>query len=76
MRAGGVRYLDARYRRQRVTVELDGAHHRLVGQWEADALRTLHVLASARDEQLVRLTRGNLRHDEPVVAQLLGQLLR
>jgi hypothetical protein len=76
VRAGGVRYLDARYRRQRVTVELDGAHHRPVGQWEADALRTLHVLASARDEQLVRLTRGNLRHDEPVVAQLLGQLLR
>jgi hypothetical protein len=33
VRAGGVRYLDARYRRQRVTVELDGAHHRLVGQW-------------------------------------------
>jgi hypothetical protein len=31
VRAGSVHYLDARYRRQRVTVELDGAHHMSVG---------------------------------------------
>ncbi|MGZ6792847.1 MAG: hypothetical protein ACXVFV_07825 [Mycobacteriales bacterium] len=77
VRAGGKRYLDGRYVRQRVSVEVDGAHHRLVGQWDADALRSLH-LAVARQgtgEELVRLTAGNLRHDGDEVAALLRRLL-
>lgn len=75
VRVGKVHYLDARYRRQRVTVELDGAHHRSVGQWEADALRTLRVQAGMPGEQLVRLTPGLLRHDGDEVARLLHVLL-
>lgn len=77
VRADGKRYLDARYVRQRVSVELDGAHHRLVAHWDADALRSLH-LAVARHgtgETLIRLTKGNLRHDGEQVALLLRELL-
>lgn len=75
VRADGVRYLDARYDRQRVTVELDGRHHMQVAQWEADALRTLHLVAADRDERVVRLTAGNLRHDAATVARLLRTVL-
>lgn len=78
VRAGGKRYVDARYVRQRVSVEVDGAHHRLVEQWDADALRSLHLAVAHRGsgETLVRLTKGNLRHDGSQVAGLLRQLLR
>jgi very-short-patch-repair endonuclease len=70
-----VHYLDARYRRQKVTVELDGSHHREVATWEADALRTLRVVAALPGERVVRLTPGMLRHDGPEVAQHLRTLL-
>jgi hypothetical protein len=75
VRAGGTRYLDARYRRQRVTVELDGAHHRDAAQWEADALRSLHLAVALPGERIVRLTPGMLRHQGPEVARLLRALL-
>jgi very-short-patch-repair endonuclease len=75
VRVGAVHYLDARYRRQRVTVELDGAHHRDVGQWEADALRTLRVVATMPGERVLRLTMGMLRHDGDEVAGLLRGVL-
>ena len=75
VRSGAVHYLDARYRRQKVTVELDGAHHREVATWEADALRTLRVIAAMPGEQVVRLTPGMLRHDGPEVAHHLRVLL-
>ena len=77
VRAGSVRYLDARWQRQRVSLELDGAHHREVQQWNADLLRSLHLALAARGtgEQLIRLTRANLRHDGDVVAQLLRGLI-
>ena len=75
VRSGGLHYLDARYRRQKVTVELDGAHHREVATWEADALRTLRVLAAMAGEQVVRLTPGMLRHDGDEVAGHLRTLL-
>lgn len=76
-RANGTKYLDARYEKQRVNVELDGAHHMWVEQWDADTLRSLELAVGARGsgEQLVRLTGGNLRHSEPRVAALLRQLL-
>lgn len=78
VRAGGKRYVDARYRRCRVSVEVDGAHHRRVEQWDADTLRSLQLAVARRGtgETLVRLTKGNLRHDGKVVADLLRQLLR
>jgi hypothetical protein len=68
-------YLDARYRRQRVTVEVDGSHHRDVEAWEADALRTLRVTAALPGERVVRLTGGLMRHDGLEVAELLRVIL-
>ena len=77
VRAGGLRYLDAWWERQRLGVEVDGAHHRLVGAWDADTLRANDVLVGGRGDRLLllRFTTGNLRHDEPrVVAQLRAVL--
>lgn len=68
-------YLDARYRRQRVSVEVDGAHHRDVETWEADALRTLRVAAAVPGEQVLRLTPWLMRHDGDEVAELLRVIL-
>jgi hypothetical protein len=75
VRSGTVHYLDARYRRQRVTIEVDGAHHREVATWEADALRTLRVVAALPGEQVIRLTPGLLRHDGDEVARHLRVVL-
>lgn len=75
VRAGGTRYLDARYHRQRVTVEVDGAHHRDADQWHADAMRSLHLLVALPGERVIRLTTSMLRHDGPEVAELLRQVL-
>lgn len=75
VRSGRVHYLDARYRRQRVTIEVDGAHHREVATWEADALRTLRVVAALPGEQVIRLTPGLLRHDGDEVARHLRAIL-
>lgn len=77
VRAHGLRYLDAWWERQRVAVEVDGAHHRSVGAWDADTLRANQVLVAGRRQRvlLLRFTTGNLRHDEPrVVAQLRAVL--
>lgn len=78
VRRGSIRYLDAWWEKQRVNVEMDGAHHRLVGTWDNDALRANDVVLVERHDRilLLRFTRGNLRHDEPrVAAQLRDALL-
>jgi hypothetical protein len=77
VRAGGLRHLDARHQRQRIRVELDGGHHRWVEFWEADTLRSLHLVVQAQGsgEQQIRLTRGMMRHHEQEAAGLLRQLL-
>ena len=78
VRTGGTtRFLDARYRRQRISLEIDGAYHLLVEAWDADALRTLELAVAQRGsgEQLIRITRANLRHDEAAVVRLLRTLL-
>ena len=77
LRTGTVYYLDAWWERQRVAAELDGAHHRLVGSWEADALRGNDVVISQRHDRvlLLRLTTGNLRHDQLRVADQLRAAL-
>lgn len=77
VRAGGTHYLDARYRRQKVSVEVDGTHHKEVEQWDKDTLRSLQLAVAARGtgEQLIRITRANMRHDEAKVADLLRTLL-
>lgn len=77
VRRGSVRYLDAWWERQRVSAEIDGVHHRLVGTWEDDALRANDVVLVERHDRilLLRFTRGNLRHDEPRVAEQLRDAL-
>jgi hypothetical protein len=68
-------YLDGRYRAQRVTVEVDGAHHRDAGTWEADAMRSLRLAASMPGEQVLRITPGMLRNRVAEVAELLRSVL-
>jgi very-short-patch-repair endonuclease len=77
-RWGTVRYLDAWWERQRVAAEMDGAHHRLVGTWDDDALRGNAVVLRERHDRvmLLRFTAGNLRHDAEVVAAQLRDALR
>jgi len=76
--ATGLRYLDAWWERQRVALEVDGGHHRLVGTWEADLLRANAVAVAHRDDRLLllRFTTGQLRHERDLVlAQLCAALL-
>jgi very-short-patch-repair endonuclease len=75
VRAGGMKYLDGRYRNKRITIEVDGAHHRWAEQWEADALRSLQLAVATRGDQVIRITRAMMRHHETEVAALLRQLL-
>ncbi|MCU1672351.1 MAG: hypothetical protein JWN77_464 [Frankiales bacterium] len=72
VRANGKRYLDAWWERPRVAAEVDGAHHVEVGQWDRDTLRANAVVVANRHDRvlLLRVTAGNLRHDE---AELVGQ---
>ena len=78
VRLGRLRYLDAWWERQRVGVEVDGAHHRSVKDWEADVLRSNDVLVAGRRDGsvLLRFSTGNLRHDGPRVAAQLAAVLR
>jgi very-short-patch-repair endonuclease len=71
VRAGRTRYLDAWWERQRVVAEVDGAHHRSVSSWDADTLRANDVVVSRRHDRvmLLRLTGGNLRHDQATLAR-------
>ena len=77
VRSGKLRYLDAWWEKQRVSAEMDGAHHRLVGTWEDDTLRANDVVLVERHDRilLLRFTRGNLRHDEARVAAQLRDAL-
>jgi very-short-patch-repair endonuclease len=78
VRVGKLRYLDAWWERQRVNAEMDGAHHRMVGTWDDDALRANDVVLVERHDRilLLRFTRANLRHDgDRVAAQLRDALL-
>ena len=77
VRRGRLRYLDAWWERQRVSAEIDGAHHRLVGTWEDDVLRANDVVVAERHDRIVllRLTTGNLRHDGDRVADQLRAVL-
>ena len=77
-RADGKRYLDAWWKRQRVSAEIDGAHHVEVGQWDDDVMRQNAVVLAERADRVLplRFTTTNLRHDRvEVVAQLRLALL-
>ena len=77
-RAGTKRYyLDARWERQQVSLEMDGSHHRDVGTWEADLLRSDRLAVAHRDRRVLqlRLTPGHLRHEDLAAAQILRDAL-
>jgi very-short-patch-repair endonuclease len=66
---GRVRYLDAFWRRWRLQVEIDGAHHMDVASWEEDMRRQNTVWLAG--ERLLRFTAGQVRRrPEEVAAQL------
>lgn len=71
------RYLDAWWERQRVAVELDGAHHREAATWEADVLRANGVALGHRDDRvlLLRFTTGQVRHQQALVVRQLREAL-
>jgi very-short-patch-repair endonuclease len=77
VRYGTIAYLDAWWERQRVAAEIDGAHHRFAGTWDADVLRANEVVVAERHARvlLLRFTTGNLRHDGAQVAGQLGRAL-
>ena len=60
-----------------MAAEVDGAHHRFVGAWDADLLRANELQVSQRHDRVVllRFTGGNLRHDERAVVRQLRALL-
>jgi very-short-patch-repair endonuclease len=76
-RSNGKRYVDAWWERQRVGVELDGAHHRDVRTWAEDTMRSNALLVAERHERvlLLRFTTGNLRHDRSEVVRQLRAAL-
>ena len=79
VRAGGrTRYLDGRYRLQRVRFEVDGAHHRNVETWEADVEREndLAIARRGSDEISLRFTGSQVRHQGWLVASQLEAAIR
>ena len=71
---GRRRYLDVWYEQWGVAVEIDGAHHREVGQWEDDLARQNAILLDGR--RLLRFPARVVRDQPDVVAAKVGQELR
>ncbi|GAB3806717.1 endonuclease domain-containing protein [Micromonospora zhanjiangensis] len=72
--AGGrTRYLDARWRRWRLHVEIDGAHHMEARYWAADLRRQNEIWIAG--DRILRFTAFDVRHHpDDVVAQLRAAL--
>jgi hypothetical protein len=77
VRANGKRYLDAWWEKQRVAVEVDGAHHMEAAAWDLDGLRANEIVVAHRADRvaLLRVTSGNLRHAEQQLARQFRALL-
>jgi hypothetical protein len=72
--AGGrVRYLDAYWRRWRLHVEVDGAHHMDVRHWEADMRRQNEVWIGG--DRVLRFSAWQVRHRPVEVAEQLRRAL-
>ncbi|MDO3702283.1 DUF559 domain-containing protein [Micromonospora sp. C28SCA-DRY-2] len=70
---GRVRYLDAYWRRWRLHVEVDGAHHMDVRHWAADLRRQNKVWIEG--DRILRFTAIDVRHrPDEVAAQLRAAL--
>jgi hypothetical protein len=78
VRADGLRFLDAWWERQRVAAEVDGTHHAEVGTWDDDTLRANEILVAQQHDRLIllRVTMGNLRHQETQLAAQFAAVLR
>ncbi|MGX7675064.1 DUF559 domain-containing protein [Plantactinospora sp. DSM 117369] len=71
--SGRVRYLDAYWRRWRLHVEVDGAHHMQVRHWEADMRRQNDVWLDG--DRLLRFSAHQIRHHPAEVATQLHRAL-
>lgn len=71
--AGRVRYLDAYWPQWRLHVEVDGAHHLEVGQWEADLRRQNDVWIEG--DRILRFTAFQARHRPDEVAEPIRRAL-
>lgn len=70
---GRVRYLDAYWRRWRLHVEVDGAHHMDVRHWAADLRRQNRVWIEG--DRILRFTAFDVRHRPAEVASQLRAAL-
>lgn len=71
--AGRTRYLDAYWRRWRLHVEVDGAHHMDAGNWAADLRRQNRIWIEG--DRILRFTAFDIRHrPADVAAQLRAAL--
>lgn len=71
--AGRVRYLDAYWPRWQLLVEVDGAHHLEVGQWEADMRRQNDIWV--RGDRILRFSGFQARRRPAEVAEQIRQAL-
>lgn len=71
--AGRVRYLDAYWPEWQLQVEVDGAHHMEVGQWEADLRRQNDVWI--RGDRILRFTAYQVRYRPAEVADQIRRAL-
>lgn len=72
--SGRTRYLDAYWRRWRLHVEVDGAHHMYAAHWEADLRRQNDVWIAG--DRILRFTSYQARHRPAEVADQIGRALR
>jgi very-short-patch-repair endonuclease len=71
--SGRQRYLDAYWRRWRLHVEVDGAHHMDAAQWEADMRRQNEIWIHG--DRVLRFSAWQIRHrPDQVAAQLRAAL--
>lgn len=73
-KAGRNRFLDAYWRRWRLHVEVDGAHHMEAGQWEADMRRQNEIWI--RGDRVLRFSAWQVRHRPAEVAAQLQAALK
>jgi hypothetical protein len=71
--AGRVRYLDAYWPEWHLHVEVDGAHHMEVAQWEADMRRQNEVWVAG--DRILRFSAFQTRHRQAGVAEQIRRAL-
>jgi very-short-patch-repair endonuclease len=72
--SGRTRYLDAYWRRWRLHVEVDGAHHMNAGQWERDMRRQNEVWIAG--DRILRFPAWLVRRRPEEVAKVIADALR